>query len=45
MREQRNHKIQQLEEAIKQFDVTLIQDIDQELLKIIGVIRIDRIIW
>jgi ankyrin repeat protein len=33
MREQRNHKIQQLEEAIKQFDVTLIQDIDQEFVK------------
>jgi hypothetical protein len=33
VRQARNDKIQQLEEAIKQFDVTLIQDIDQEFVK------------
>jgi ankyrin repeat protein len=33
VREERNNKIQQLEEAIQQFEVTLLQDIDQEFVK------------
>jgi ankyrin repeat protein len=33
LREERNYKIQKLEEAIQQFDITLIQDVDQEFVK------------
>jgi ankyrin repeat protein len=33
LRAERNKKIQQLEEAIQQFDITLIQDVDQEFVK------------